>query len=508
MSKLNPIPTGPEVQSHWLSDRPATVPELPVAWSASVLATPFGDSIAPQSSYSQLAVARVESATVGFESWMRVKLYLTQDLQLFDFLFISLNDPNDPMRFKSEWYWIDSSMSGGEEKIYGPFKTTLRVPGPQFLTENQAVWGNCYPLMCTDTNREGIDCDHWMIPSPGAQADHGSWYSVRRDTKYISRVFTMDSTNPMMLPFVGAYFMANFASFQPQVSEDSKELVAAAKAGRTVKEPEYWNPLVTQQDVFRAFEFPLASTKCTVKDIQNALPGFNAAPPTQTPLPTWSKKLYIEAWALAVDVIPYRMRVCYHFAGDERSRQQSIFIGWGENPGSGSYFKRTDTCLNPSGTDMPFYEWNDASGWGNPKYCLPPLPGIPPPVPDWLARDQAVLMGQIGGNPDFGLEEKQVLNIFAGKNPGDFGAMGTFWVWFLENDVGMLFCEGNFMNSLSHTLQILDYTLFERDAPIDDSDFSDPCMGMQPTSRGAIARVPGHFTHPRRKAPGPGKAKR
>jgi hypothetical protein len=27
MSKLNPIPTGPEMQSHWLSNRPAALPE-------------------------------------------------------------------------------------------------------------------------------------------------------------------------------------------------------------------------------------------------------------------------------------------------------------------------------------------------------------------------------------------------------------------------------------------------------------------------------------------------
>jgi hypothetical protein len=53
------------------------------------------------------------------------------------------------------------------------------------------------------------------------------------------------------------------------------------------------------------------------------------------------------------------------------------------------------------------------------------------------------------------------------------------------------------MNSLSHTLQLLDYTLFERDAPIVESDFSDPCMGLQPPSPAPVGTVPGHFTHPR-----------
>jgi hypothetical protein len=309
----------------------------------------------------------------------------------------------------------------------------------------------------------------------------------------------MDSSNPMMLPFVGAYYMANFASFQAHVSDESKRLLDVVKAGHTVKGSKYWNPMVTQQDVLRAFEFPIASASCTIKDIQKVLPGFAAAPVPQPPLPTWSNKLYIEAWALAVDLIPYRMRVCYHFTGDSRSKQQSIFIGWGESPGSGSYFKRTDTCLNASGTDMPFFEWNDASGWGDPKYCLPSIPKIGPPFPDWPARNHAVIMGQIKGNPNFGLEKDQVLNIIAGKNPGDYGALGTFWVWFLENNVGMLFCEGNFMNPLSHTLQLLDYTLFEKNAPIDESDFSDPCIGLGSPSRGSVASVPGHFSHPRGK---------
>jgi hypothetical protein len=495
-SRLNPIPTGPEVQYQWLANRPAKLPELPEAWSASVLATPFGDSISPEPNSSQLAVARVESATAGTEGWMRVRLYLTHDQRYFDFLFISVDDPDQS--FKSEWYWIDSSVSGQIAQVYGPFTTTLRVPVRQFLKNNGAMWGNRYPLMCTGRN-PGIDCDHWVITTPGAQADHGSWYSVRRDTGHVLRVFTMDSTNPMMLPFVGACFMANFASFEERVSVETRKLVEVVKAGGSVARADYWNPLVTQQDVMRAFKFPLAYAKCTEADIQHVLPGFTASPRPEPPPPAWSKKLYIEAWALAVDLIPYRVRVCYSFPDGERSKQQSIFIGWGQTPGAGSYFKRTDTCLHPGGTDMPYFEWNDAAGWGDPKFCLPSLAGIGPPFPDWPSRDHAVIMGQIKGNRDFGLEKDEVLNILAGMNPGAFGALGTFWVWFLENNVGMLFCEGNFMNSLSHTLQILDYTLFEKDAPVEDSDFSNPCLNVQSPPPRSSRNVSGHFTHPRSK---------
>lgn len=500
MSKLNPILSGPEMQLHWLSNRPAALPKLPIAWSASVLGTPFGDSIAPHKNYSQLAVARVESATVGDESWMRVRLYLTRDLQYFDFLFVSVNNPN--RRFESKWYWIDSSLYGTVKKIYGPFRTCLRVPGPQFLADNHAIWGNRYPLMCTARNPRGIDCNHWVVPTPGTQADHGSWYSVRRDTGYLFRVFTMDSNNPMMLPFLGAYYMANFESFEKGVSKESKKLFESVRAGAAAERREYWNPMVTQQDVHRAFAFPIAFANCTSKDIERVLPGFTAVP-SGTPLPRWSNKLYIEAWALALDLIAYRVRVCYRFTGDNRRKQQAIFIGWGENPGAGSYFKRTDTCLNTGGTDMPFYVWDDAAGWGDQKYCLPCEPGIGPPVPDWPAADHAVFMGQIKGNPNFGLKHGQVLNIISAKKPDAFGVLGLFWAWFVDNKEGMLFCEGNFMNPLSHTLQLLDYTLFLRDAPIVDSDFSDPCICAQSRPGGPVVKVSGHFRHARKKASHP-----
>ncbi|HEY1648917.1 MAG TPA: hypothetical protein VGF96_13125 [Terracidiphilus sp.] len=497
MSKLNPIPTGPEMQSYWLSNRPATLPEMPDAWSASVLATPFGDSIAPQESYSQLAVGRVESATVGHESWMRIRLYLTRDLRYLDFLFLSVNDPQDPYNFQSEWYWIDSSVSGRVEKIHGPFGTTLQVPAPRFLEDNRAVWGNRYPLMCTDRNPRGIDCDHWVIPTAGTQTDHGSWYSVRRDTGQIFRVFTFDTNNPMMLPFLGAYYLVNFASFQKGVSRESKKLLKNVKAGRAVNHPAYWNPLVTQQDVQRAFKFPIASAKCTIEDIQKVLPGFTAEASPKTPLPTWSNKLYIEGWTLGLDLIPWYTRVCYNWTGDKHSKEQAAFVGLGQGPGDGSYLKRMDTCLNTYRTDMPCFEWDAPSESWRLKCCLPPLRRVGLPYPDWLARDNAAVMGQITGNPNFGLQPDQVLSLIAAEMPGPSGELSIFWVWFLDNGVGMLFSEAKYLNSLSNLPQLIDYTLFFRNAPITDQDFSNPCNLVESKPAGGAAKapkIPGHLT--------------
>src|SRR6202007_1342665 len=76
----------------------------------------------------------------------------------------------------------DSTPNGPINNIYGPFATTLQVPGPNFFA-GRALWGNAYPLMCTDANPKGIDCDHWvLLHSPGS-LDHGSWYSFRKDNE-------------------------------------------------------------------------------------------------------------------------------------------------------------------------------------------------------------------------------------------------------------------------------------------------------------------------------------
>jgi hypothetical protein len=477
----NPIPSGSQLEAQQQKDKPASAPQLPNAWSASVLLTPFGDSTAPLRNSSQLVVARIESATVGAQSWMRVKLYLTQDLTFFDFLFVSVDGPGQS--FESDWYWVDSSTS----TIYGPFETSLLVPGPNFLADNAAAWGNRYPLMCTDTNTNGIDCDHWMVPTPGT-SDHGSWYAFRRGTENLFRILTIDSTNPVRIPVLGAYFMANVASFQTGISQASNQLVGAVIAGRSVSRPGYWNPMVTQEDIQRALAYPLVAGRCTIEDIQQILPGFAYAPPG-TPLPTWTNNTYIEGWALAVDLIPYFTRVCYMWTGDQNSREQAIFIGMGASPGGGSYLKRTDTCLSTIQTDITHFDWVEKPEPWEAQETLPALSGFGMPFPDWIARSGGVIMGQIRGNPDFGLTPDQTLNLIAAKYSPGGGELAIFWAWFLASGAGMLFSEGRYLNPLTHVLQLVDYKLFLRDAPVIASDFPVPRSSAKTQTPDPLANV-------------------
>jgi hypothetical protein len=471
MDKLNPIPSGPQLQNEWRANKPKMPPELPTTWSASVLLTPFGDAVAPRRNSSQLAVARIESASSSTHSWMRVKLYLTQELLVFDFLFVCVDGPDQD--FESNWYWIDSFANSGA-RIFGPFRTTLRVPGPKFLLENNVVWGNRYPLMCTDTNRTGIDCNHWLVPTPGP-TNHGTWYAFRRDTGNLFRIATFDSNNPMMIPILGAYFLANLESVQAGTTEASNELVRTVVAGSAVERTEYWNPMVTQQDIARAMAFPIAARECTIEDLEQVLPGFATAP-AGAPLPAWSENAYIEGWALGLDLIPYFVRVCYRYTGAQDSREHAVFIGQSEEAHDASYLKRGDACLDTTRTDLPYFEWNDWSDSWQVRRYRPPIIGVGLHFPDWLARSHAAIRAQIRGNPNFGLKPDEILNLIVAEVSLARGELSNFWAWYLESGVGMLFAEGKYLNPLSHLLQVTDYNLFLRNAPITSDDFSDPCQ--------------------------------
>jgi hypothetical protein len=491
MSSLNPIPAGPDVVSQWQSTKPGSPPALPSSWTTTFMLSPFGDFISPLANYSQIVVGALENYCTPDDGWCRARLYLTKDQRYFDFIF--LNAPPGSQPPQSQWYWIDSTPDGKVNKIYGPFNTTLRAVTPTFFSDNHAQWGNTYPLMCSNTNPKGIPCNHWTIPAPGS-SDHGSWYALRRDTGALLRLFMIDATNPFMIPILGSFFIANLPTFTPdRVSDATKDLVHKLRTGTAATKIDYWNPMVTQEDIHRAMAAPLASASCTSADIDAVIPGFKAYP-AGVPLPVESDKTYIEGWTLGTDFMPYYTRVCYLWTGDAKSKQQTNFIGLGTVAGQGTYLQRTDTCLNTKQTDQPYYEWETASKSWVPKKCLPPIPGVGLPYPDWVARSKGVVVAQVTGNPNFGLGPKEVLHFIAAELLRDASTLAIFWVWFLGDNTGMLFSEGNFVNPISHSLQLIDYTLFQRDANVTQDDFTNPCAVDGKALPGSPVAVPGHLT--------------
>jgi hypothetical protein len=487
MTAPNPIPAGSRLDAERASKKPDRAPLLPAAWTATVLLSPFGDSISPLPNGSQFVVGRIECSSAATENWMRAVLYLTQNQRFCEFVFVTA-DP-DGATEERHWYWIDSSTSGAISNIYGPFPTTLRVPGPSFFAN--ALWGNSYPLMCTDTNKEGIDCNHWLLPLPGPPG-HGSWCSFRRNTGQLFRILMVDSTNPLMLPIIGSYFMANLPSFANGVSRKAESLMQSIRSKQAEPRRDYWNPMVTQQDVQRAMAFPLASAPCTPHDIEAVISGFSAVQ-SGVGLPCWSDNTYAEGWSIGADFVPYFTRICYLWTGDAASKQQTLFIGVGARSNENPYSTRSDTCLNTNGTAQPHYEWqSETNDWAF-RACIEPAPPVGLPHPDWLARDGAVIMGKIRGNPQFGLEADQTLNLIAAQAPRGGGELAIFWVWFLENGTGTLFTEGNYINPLSHNLQLIDYTLFTGNAGLTQDDFSNPC-GWPEKAIADVCSAHGHFT--------------
>src|SRR5215469_14535476 len=113
MTAPSPIPAGSKIAADREARRPSSIPQLPACWTATVLLSPFGDSISPLANPSQLVVGIIESALAPSESWMRVALYLTQNQRYCEFVFRTATDDSD-------WYWIDADPNGACRTIFGP----------------------------------------------------------------------------------------------------------------------------------------------------------------------------------------------------------------------------------------------------------------------------------------------------------------------------------------------------------------------------------------------------
>ena len=63
----------------------------------------------------------------------------------------------------------------------------------------------------------------------------------------------------------------------------------------------------------------------------------------------------------------------------------------------------------------------------------------------------------------------------------------------------MLFTEGNYMNPLSHNLQLIDYNIFIQNAGLTQDDFSSPCASTATAQEAAlkIHTAHGHLTRNR-----------
>jgi hypothetical protein len=436
----------------------AAPPLLPTSWTAAALFMPFGDANPNMTDYDQVMVANIAYDASGSQPAMRVSLYLLENLQYFDFLFTS-----------GQWYWLISAPGQQPTGYYGPFATPLQVPSPNFLAQNEASYGNSWPI-------SGVQTDGWMIPTPNQPNDvppHGTWYSLNSNTGALWRVLNLDNNNPVSIPFLGAFYLAYLPGFAASGPLNLLSLVSGTPSVGNAP-----SQMVTQRDIQSAISNPLAAAPCTMPQIQSVISGIDF-PAVQPPLPAWTDKTFIQGWTIGCDPIPYWTEVWYWWSN---KTQRSSFVGLGQAPGEGSYRNRSDIVLYSNFFTSPAYYEISAGRWVStcPNPCFP---GVGIPRPDFVAADGGVVKATITGNADFGLDPQQTLQVIRvsmprGPNPNGIDVTSLFWFWFTDDQRGVLFSEGNYIDTVTaHDLQVIDYAYFERNASdnVNANSFEDPC---------------------------------
>jgi hypothetical protein len=210
MASPDPIPatlTPPQLAAGLVTTM--TPPVFPNSWRASVLLTPFGDAAPPMSNYDQLVVADVRYASDQVSRSMRVSLYLLESLIYYDFLFTNTASGS------TEWYWLNSRPNQPPPiPVYGPFATPLQVPAPNFLLQQQAVYGNSWNIM-------GFQCDAWVVPADNPPT-YGTWFSFTQNN--LMRILNITPSNACQIPILGSYYLVNVPRYSPTTAGEAQEL--------------------------------------------------------------------------------------------------------------------------------------------------------------------------------------------------------------------------------------------------------------------------------------------
>jgi hypothetical protein len=107
---------------------------LPTVWSARVLLTPPGGlSESPIVPSDQLVIGSLlYDASAPAERLMRIRLYLLESRNYYDFLFRTSDG-------ETQWWWLTSNPDkpiGLPVEAYGPFATLATVPAQDFFASN------------------------------------------------------------------------------------------------------------------------------------------------------------------------------------------------------------------------------------------------------------------------------------------------------------------------------------------------------------------------------------
>ena len=432
-----------------------TTVSLPPIWTARVLLTPAGGlSDSPIVPSDQLVIGSlIYDASAPSERLMRIRLYLLESRNYYDFLFRTSNGETD-------WWWLTSNpdkLTGLPVKAYGPLATSAEVPAQDFLASNHFSHAGTWNVL-------GRSRDAFSAALNDEQA--ATWYWFDSGTDRLARIMNIRTENDFKVAVLGAYYLVDFPSFRRLRSSNLgrvHEFCLRSATPATVDS----SGMLTLADILSAMSSPPSGSqiKCTLQQIQVLIPGISHPTRALTP-PSWSSRVHHDCYMIGLPPFAYYGQVWYDWS---RGMQVTVLVGKDD----GFYRQRFDMFLPKGKQDGPLiqYNWN-GSDWM--PDCQKPL-GVAMPKPNFVKAGNGRCRAILRNNPYFG--SLKLWSVRLGQN-GDW--FGNFWYWFDQREKQVIF-------SLDppHSLTLIDFQTFIRNAAIK------PCLLAQPSDLPACPPPPG-----------------
>jgi hypothetical protein len=443
MNPCIPVPSPDSIKSTLFPNGALSPVELPTAWNAVVLLTPFGGGNQQSGLVSdQLIVGDLSYQSLSSsERCMRCRLYLVEDFAYFDFFFRTSNGA-------TQWWWLvsdPSDSSGMPTASYGPFDSTANIPVPDFLGSNRFTHAGSW-------NIHGKM--HNAFSSRNA-AQAGTWYFFDGIAGSLGRVMNVDNTNDFGVPILGADYLIEVSRFRT-TSADLQEVYGRCPHSATPAAGP--SPMLTQADVFKAMSAApsgASQVQCSMARIEELLPGIAPASAAIS-TPTWTNQVNSNCFMIGQDIFPYYCQLWYDW---QKGVQVTVFVFQDD---SGAYTARQDERL-PKGQVGPSVDYVWEGGVWNPSCYTANGGDVPMPVPDFVKAGGGRCRATITNHPVWGTVSIWTVQLGGG------GSWADFWFWFDDKQRGVIFSLAP-----ASSLTIIDYQSFVQDGGIQTCVFDDP----------------------------------